>query len=160
MVTPIFRMTQFPTQQESVCVIQKRIHIPSYSNMEVSINGGTPESSNLIGYSIINHPFWGITMYGNSHICVLTYSKLFLHNLTWEPSTSRTAWLFIFRASCKWKNIMHEGQRWKGPYPNVPREVAKHDPGTSWECSSCHGRILNFSQMFHGEPRPQSEVKS
>ena len=27
---------------------------------------GTPESSILIGFSIINHPFWGI--FGNTHI--------------------------------------------------------------------------------------------
>ena len=29
------------------------------SDMGVSVNGGTPRSSNLIGFSIINHPFWG-----------------------------------------------------------------------------------------------------
>ena len=27
--------------------------------MDVSENGGTPKSSILIGFSIINHPFWG-----------------------------------------------------------------------------------------------------
>ena len=27
--------------------------------MDVSLNGGTPKSSILIGFSIINHPFWG-----------------------------------------------------------------------------------------------------
>ena len=27
--------------------------------MGVSSNGGTPKSSILIGFSIINHPFWG-----------------------------------------------------------------------------------------------------
>ena len=27
--------------------------------MDVSENNGTPESSILIGFSIINHPFWG-----------------------------------------------------------------------------------------------------
>ena len=29
------------------------------SYMGVSKNGGTPKSSILIGFSIINHPFWG-----------------------------------------------------------------------------------------------------
>ena len=29
--------------------------------MGVSLNGGTPKSSILIGISIINHPFWGTT---------------------------------------------------------------------------------------------------
>ena len=36
--------------------------------MDVSENGGTPKSSNLIGFSIINHPFWGTSIFGNTHI--------------------------------------------------------------------------------------------
>ena len=37
--------------------------------MDVSKNSGTPKSSILIGFSIINHPFWGTTIFGNTHIC-------------------------------------------------------------------------------------------
>jgi len=36
--------------------------------MGVSFNGGTLKSSILIGFSIINHPFWGTTILGNPHI--------------------------------------------------------------------------------------------
>ena len=36
--------------------------------MGVSENNGTPKSSILIGFSIINHPFWGIPIFGNIHI--------------------------------------------------------------------------------------------
>ena len=36
--------------------------------MDVSLNGGTPKSSILIGYSLINHPFWGTPIFGNTHI--------------------------------------------------------------------------------------------
>ena len=36
--------------------------------MGVSENSGTPKSSILIGFSIINHPFWGTTIFGNTHI--------------------------------------------------------------------------------------------
>ena len=36
--------------------------------MGVSENGGTPKSSILIGFSIINHPFWGIPIFGNTQI--------------------------------------------------------------------------------------------
>ena len=36
--------------------------------MDVSENNGTPKSSILIGFSIINHPFWGTTIFGNTHI--------------------------------------------------------------------------------------------
>ena len=35
---------------------------------EVSINNGTPKSSSLIGFSIINHPFWGAPIFGNTHV--------------------------------------------------------------------------------------------
>ena len=37
-------------------------------NMDVSKNSGTPKSSILIGFSIINHPFWGTPIVGNTHI--------------------------------------------------------------------------------------------
>ena len=36
--------------------------------MDVSENSGTPKSSILIGLSIINHPFWDTTIFGNTHV--------------------------------------------------------------------------------------------
>ena len=39
-----------------------------YIYMGVSENSGTPKSSILIGFSIINHQFLGTTVYGNPHI--------------------------------------------------------------------------------------------
>ena len=41
--------------------------------MGVSKNNGTPKSSILIGFSIINHPFWGTPIFGNTHIVVCCY---------------------------------------------------------------------------------------
>ena len=38
--------------------------------MGVSENSGTPKSSILIGFSIINHPFWGTPIFGNTHIYI------------------------------------------------------------------------------------------
>ena len=32
---------------------------------------GYPQSSILIGFSIINHPFWGIPIFGNTHILLI-----------------------------------------------------------------------------------------
>ena len=43
------------------------------SHMGVSQNNGTPKSSILIGFSIINHPFWGTTIFENTHIYVYIY---------------------------------------------------------------------------------------
>ena len=39
--------------------------------MGVSSNRGTPKSSILIGFSIINHPFWGTPIFGNTHIIII-----------------------------------------------------------------------------------------
>ena len=36
----------------------------------VSKNTGTPKSSILIGFSIINHPFWGTPSFGNIHVII------------------------------------------------------------------------------------------
>ena len=43
--------------------------------MGVSKNRGTPKSSILIGFSIINHPFWGTPIFGNIQILLSTYKK-------------------------------------------------------------------------------------
>ena len=48
--------------------------ILSFSDMGVSKNNGTPKSSILIGFSIINHPFRGTPLFGNSQI--ETFKKL------------------------------------------------------------------------------------
>ena len=46
----------------------KKKNTTKWKYMGVSKNRGTPKSSNLIGFSIINHPFWGTTIFGNTHI--------------------------------------------------------------------------------------------
>ena len=38
--------------------------------MGVSENRGTPKSSILIGFSIINHPIWGTPIFGNTHMAI------------------------------------------------------------------------------------------
>ena len=47
-------------------------------SMDVSENSGTPKSSILIGFSIINHPFWGTPIVGNTH-------RVYLSNLSNYP---------------------------------------------------------------------------
>ena len=39
-----------------------------FGHVGVSKNNGTPKSSILIGFSIINHPFWGTPIFGNTHV--------------------------------------------------------------------------------------------
>ena len=63
------------------------------THMDVSENNGTPKSSILIGFSIINHPFWGTPIFGNTHIQLcnivtstfFTYTRCFMnHSLGWS----------------------------------------------------------------------------
>ena len=42
-------------------------HFSMFFHMVVSWNRGTPKSSNLVGFSIKNHPLWGTLSYGNLH---------------------------------------------------------------------------------------------
>ena len=57
---------------ESVCDLQILLmftptKVPVFY-MDVFKNSGTPKSSILIRFSIINHPFWGSPIFGNTHI--------------------------------------------------------------------------------------------
>ena len=52
-------------------------HIIPY--MGVSENNGTPKSSILIWFSIINHPFWGTTIFGNTHAYTVKTKHVFVH---------------------------------------------------------------------------------
>ena len=59
--------------------------------MGVSKNRGTPKSSILIGFlgfSIINHPFWGTPIFGNTHM-VLCTSK-------WNVFEDEIIWVDFF----------------------------------------------------------------
>ena len=64
-------------------------HITRYGNdqhMGVSKNRGTPKSSNLIGFSLINHPFWGTSIFGNTHVIPQISSFWVLVYLKYLPS--------------------------------------------------------------------------
>ena len=53
-----------------------------YVYMDVSENRGTPKSSILIGFSTINHPFWGTPIFGNTHILyiyIYTYIYIYIY---------------------------------------------------------------------------------
>ena len=53
------------TQASSSCSSKKYF---SLKHMGVSKNWGTPKSSILIGFSILNHTFWGSPIFGTTHI--------------------------------------------------------------------------------------------
>ena len=60
----------------------------SHCYLGVSINGGSPKSSILIEFSMINHPYWGTTILGNPHLGKMTTLTYFdwWKNLVSEPT--------------------------------------------------------------------------
>ena len=53
-------------------------------HMGVSENRGTPKLSILIGISIINHPFWGTIIFGNTHMAMAATRVLVF---PWHPGS-------------------------------------------------------------------------
>ena len=46
------------------------------NDIGVSENSGTPKSSILMGFSIINHPFWGTSIFGNTHMLIICLKRI------------------------------------------------------------------------------------
>ena len=55
----------------------------SSEQLGVSENNGTPKSSILIGFSIINHPFWGTSVFGNPQLELVCFAAWVLR-VTWS----------------------------------------------------------------------------
>ena len=55
-------------QTRHVNILYSFIGTPPKTNMGVSKNSGIPKSSILIGFSLINHPFWDTTIFRNTHM--------------------------------------------------------------------------------------------
>ncbi len=53
------------------CLVREWVVREWTYHMGVSENrGGPPKSSIFIGFSIINHPFWGTPIFGNTHMAM------------------------------------------------------------------------------------------
>jgi len=75
--------------------------------MDVSENSGTPNHPFLTGFSIINHPFWGTPIFGNTHTLeapqkrdrkVSCFSAVFHHLV---PTNHQNSWNKRKRHTCK-----------------------------------------------------------
>ena len=53
-----------------------KVYLPV--DMDVSKNGGTPKSSILIGFALINHAVWGTPIFGNTHMDVALFQGLWM----------------------------------------------------------------------------------
>ena len=66
--------------------------------MSVSENGGTPKSSILIGFSIINHPIWGTPIFGNTHMNYLLYIYIYIFYLILLLCPKHALW--VLKKTC------------------------------------------------------------
>ena len=65
--------TNFQKQDKGFQAAEKKMVVFfKWFQLGVSLNGGTPKSSILIGFSIINHPYWGTTILGNLQLVILS----------------------------------------------------------------------------------------
>ena len=100
----IIKMTNIFRRPVSSCFFHNiRTSLP---HMGVSKNRGTPKSSILIGFSLINHPFGGTPIFGNTHIVIWQHTHpvaatLFLPLQTFVLLEDRTnPWCKNVMAGC------------------------------------------------------------
>ena len=72
------------------------------------IGGFPPKSSILIGFSIINHPFWGTTIFGNTQMLSLFVSEKrgVLQTFIWRSSAHPSQWICL--QTLGHRNLWHD----------------------------------------------------
>ena len=86
--------------------------------MGVSKNNGTPKSSILIGFSIINHPFWGTPIFGNTQIYrreIPAIPRFWLAQTWWRAPRK---WRGLFPP---WKTLMNLFAKQIKTIENIPQ---------------------------------------
>ena len=118
-----------------------------YGHMGVSENRGTPKSSILIGFSIINYPFWGTPIFGNTHIfwrSVETWRNATNNlNTNWYLGTSSEAMI----PSIRMKFILTNK---KVPISHLPQPF----PTFFWQAFSFSGTVfidVSFTTIFESK---------
>ena len=95
--------------------------VSHHLQMVVSWNRGTPKSSILVGFSLINHPFWGTPISGNTQVSIGNYipsswvmfkkgtffpSHMFTHETceleSKHPNIERATWRCSFTVDLTW----------------------------------------------------------
>ena len=89
-------------------------------------NRDTPKSSIYLGFSIINHPFWGTTIFGNTHIIIIHISIGWNDWLTWSYHFFAIATLHFIDLSRVHDYRVHLG---------------KHHMRTNWSSALSHWKI-------------------
>ena len=111
--------------------------IEPFFYLDVSENRGTPKSSILIGFSIINHPFWGTPIFGNTHL---------ISNTSWQFSVMDLAWVESYPLDFPWIPGLWPSQnpffaRTKIAIPNAEEHTPDFNNQFVW-CKSCANKIF------------------
>ena len=139
-------------------------------DLDVSKNSGTPKSSILIGFSVINHPFWGTPMFGNIHLTTQIYLCLIQispanPNLKSNPQLMDTTSKQTPIARCSvWPNTLkHTKTRnlrrylpgcWQGSIETIHVNGSMPDP----ENSNLSKRKNKSSHLFLQQRNPTSST--
>ena len=75
LATPRYVLVYHGSENASPLNLGVASHLLSTQCMGVSKNSGTTKSSILIGFSIINHPFWDTPIFGNTRVGNSQYYK-------------------------------------------------------------------------------------
>ena len=124
--THLHHQNQNPPESENVFGRQRRIPAAKIINvvmfdMDVSENSGTstPKSSILIGFSIINHPFWGTgnPIFGkHPHVLILRKwpKGLRLTWSCWVSLASKTSYKLVsqYLGILIWQRVGDDDARW------------------------------------------------
>ena len=130
--------------------------------MDVSRNRGTSTSSILIGVSIINYPFWGTPIFGNTYIYILWFSSSNFHasclvfGQNW-PCHRGFIPNLRFQLGSAFKHLLSfSPQRfWEEDDPNLTgawffiqtAEASEENPPTSRHLLACSKCLLRFSTI-------------
>ena len=110
--------------------------------MDVSENSGTPKSSILIGFSLINHPFW---------VPLFLETPTVTQQPTWNPSRPRKSFLRSAPRASRGKSSLDVFHHWNGtPYaPGKLTWLARKSPCLIGNTSS-NGGISIVMLVFLG----------
>ena len=92
------------------------------------LNSGTPKSSILIGFSIINHPFWGTPIFGNTHITDTTINHFTKHSTSDWTGGVGADFLAPGLHLCCQDDLTELGGLAKHPAANIIKSFAERKP--------------------------------
>ena len=127
--------------------------------MGVSKNNGTPKSSILIGFSIINHPFWGTPIFGNTHISTFqqfpTYMRLLFR---WWTQCMKCHWTPCRDRRTKWQQ--RKTYRILPPITLHFRQaygcIWRPKPGLKWKLDIA---MIDFGQKAGSREQPERQTE-